>query len=61
MMNDADFEDQAAIAIVAALVTRDNFHGIPPVTQNTGPAEYADKAYLYARALVERRKKRPKP
>ncbi len=58
MMKHDEFEDQAAIAIVAALVTRDNFHGINPVTQNSGPAEYAEKAYLYARALVERRKKR---
>ncbi len=59
MMTDKEFEDEAVIQVLAALVARENFHAVPPNDMRNNPADYAKKAYLYASVLVEERKKRP--
>ncbi len=66
MMNDPDFEDQAAIHVVAAILSsKDGGKGFFHANQTANPADYAELAYRYANALVQHRKKlanqRPKP
>jgi hypothetical protein len=61
-LDDQDFEDQAAIQIIAALVTipGDQFASLLPLSAKMNPAGYALKAYELANALVQERRDRRK-
>lgn len=55
-MTDGDFRDQAAIAILAALVSFDRCGGGGSATLNTAE-NLAKKAYELAQALTKERRK----
>jgi hypothetical protein len=58
-MTDNDFEEQAAITILAALVSNpEGFAKLPPQDAKDDAAGYAEKAYKLASALKEHRKKK---
>ncbi len=61
MLKDDEFQDEAAIEIMAALAGggADNFHGLMPQGINYNPAGCAEKAYALATALLEHRRKLP--
>jgi hypothetical protein len=61
-LDDQDFEDQAAIQIIAALVTipESQFQSLLPQNVKMNPAGYALKAYELANALVQERRDRRK-
>ncbi len=62
-MDDYEFEDQAAIQILCALLTSETYQRLANSQgERTGqgqwnPAKWAEQAYQYANALVQHRKK----
>jgi alkylation response protein AidB-like acyl-CoA dehydrogenase len=59
----SEFEDAAAIQALAGLLAggKDVFNALPPQRAgiDANPAGFAEKAYAYARALVEHRRNQP--
>ncbi len=62
MMDDYEFEDRAAIAVLAALLGSDFLQqaqrNYPPQKQ-MNPAQWAAQAYVHANALMHHRKNLP--
>jgi hypothetical protein len=57
-MNDREFEDEAAIQILVALISSGvaNFKALYPQNIEEMPAGYAEKAWTYAKSLLEHRR-----